>query len=61
MVNFHDHWMKKKQISKSMTNYKLDKIYNDLMKNKNIFGGKLIVVGGGGLYLMTNIIIIIIK
>ncbi len=51
---FHDHWMKKKQISKSMTNYKLDKIYNDLMKNKNIFGGKLIGAGGGGFFLFVT-------
>ena len=36
-----------------MTNYKLDKIYNDLMKNKNIFDDKLIGAGGGGFFLIV--------
>jgi len=51
---FHDHWMQKKEMSKNMTNHKLNKIYNDLMKNKNIFGGKLIGAGGGGFFLFVT-------
>ena len=43
-------WELKKKFSKNISNYKLDKIYNDVM-NKGAFGGKLLGAGGGGFFM----------
>ena len=54
----HDHWTYKKMLSSSMTNNRLDKIYEYLKKSNLILGGKIIGAGGGGfmmLYVPSNI------
>jgi len=51
---FHEHWKIKKQLSKKISNSKLDKIYLNLLKEKSFIGGKLIGAGGGGFYLMVT-------
>ena len=35
-------------LSKNITNSSIDKIYFNLLKDKNIIGGKIIGAGGGG-------------
>ena len=43
----HDHWIRKKQRAKKMTNNNIDRWYDLAMKN-GALGGKLIGAGGGG-------------
>lgn len=43
----HEHWLRKKERAKNMTNPKIDQWYTLAMKNGAI-GGKLIGAGGGG-------------
>lgn len=43
----HEHWLKKRQRSKGMTNEKIDAIYNTGINNGAV-GGKLIGAGGRG-------------
>ena len=43
----HDHWIRKKQRAKKMTNKNIDKWY-DLAMDNGAIGGKLIGAGGGG-------------
>ena len=51
---FHQHWKLKKQLSKEISNSKIDQIYLELMKEKSFLGGKLIGAGGGGFFLMVS-------
>jgi len=44
------HWFEKKKRSKQMTNFFIEKLYNDALKNGAI-GGKLVGAGGGGFLL----------
>ena len=37
-----------------MSNQKLNKIYEKMMKSKLFYGGKIIGAGGGGFYLMAS-------
>ena len=46
----HESWLEKKNLSSSITNYKIDEIY-DLAINKGALGGKLLGAGGGGFFL----------
>ena len=50
---FDDHWKVKKKLSKMISNSTLDKIYMNLMKSNNFYGGKIIGAGGGGFFLMA--------
>ena len=47
----HDAWMEKKELSKSISNSKINEIYDQAMKN-GALGGKLLGAGGGGFLLM---------
>ena len=51
---FHTHWNIKKKLSKNITNSSIDKVYKNLLKDKNIIGGKIIGAGGGGFFLMVT-------
>ncbi len=51
---FHDHWLEKKKLTKNMSNNKLNKIYEKMMKSKLFYGGKIVGAGGGGFYLMAS-------
>ncbi len=51
---FHDHWLEKKKLTKNMSNQKLNKIYEKMMKSKMFYGGKIIGAGGGGFFLMAS-------
>lgn len=51
---FHKHWNIKKKLSKNITNSSIDKIYFNLLKDKNIIGGKIIGAGGGGFFLLVT-------
>lgn len=51
---FHDHWLEKKKLTKNMTNKKLNKIYEKMMKSNLFYGGKIIGAGGGGFFLMAS-------
>lgn len=59
---FDKHWKLKKSLSSKITDKKIDYFYNNLIKNFNIYGGKLIGAGGGGFFLVcTNNKIKLIK
>lgn len=59
---FDKHWNLKKSLSSQITDKKIDYFYNNLVKNFNIYGGKLIGAGGGGFFLIcTNNKIKLIK
>ncbi len=47
---FNEHWLIKKNLSKNMSNKKINQIYDIAMKT-GAYGGKIIGAGGGG-YLM---------
>ena len=47
---FHHHWKLKKQLSKQISNSKIDRIYLNLLKDNSFIGGKLIGAGGGGFF-----------
>ena len=70
----NDYWHLKKSLSKKVTNYKIDEIYNIAM-NSGASGGKVIGSGGGGFILvyckkkfqsnlrknLKNIILLVVK
>ena len=47
----HESWLLKRDISKSVSNSKIDSIYNYALKN-GAFGGKIIGAGGGGFIML---------
>ena len=46
----HESWILKKDLSNSITNYKINQIYDEALK-KGALGGKLLGAGGGGFYM----------
>ena len=46
----HESWLVKKSLSNSITNFKINEIYSDALKN-GALGGKLLGAGGGGFLL----------
>ena len=46
----HESWLEKKELSKAITNSKIDDIYNSAI-SQGAFGGKLLGAGGGGFFL----------
>jgi len=46
----HESWLEKKSLSSSITNYKIDDIYDSAI-TKGALGGKLLGAGGGGFFL----------
>jgi D-glycero-alpha-D-manno-heptose-7-phosphate kinase len=44
----NEHWQQKKGLSNSVSISKVDKIYDELLQEKLILGGKIIGAGGGG-------------
>ena len=46
----HESWILKKNLSDSITNHKINEIYNEAL-NKGALGGKLLGAGGGGFFL----------
>ena len=46
----HESWLLKKNLSNSITNYKINEIYDQALK-KGALGGKLLGAGGGGFFL----------
>jgi len=46
----HESWILKKNLSNSITNYKINQIYDEAL-NKGALGGKLLGAGGGGFFL----------
>lgn len=49
----HDHWLRKRKISKKISNNNIDNLYNKLIKSNFFWGGKLIGAGGGGFFLFV--------
>lgn len=47
----HESWLVKKQLSKAITNNKIDNLYEFVLKNGSI-GGKILGAGGGGFMLV---------
>jgi len=47
----HDAWVEKKELSKSITNHKIDELYKTSIQNGAV-GGKLLGAGGGGFLLI---------
>jgi len=47
----HEAWMQKKELSRSISNNKIDQLYNKFIKN-GALGGKLLGAGGGGFLLL---------
>jgi D-glycero-alpha-D-manno-heptose-7-phosphate kinase len=52
-ILLHDHWMRKREISKKMSNNSIDNLYNKLINSNFFWGGKLIGAGGGGFFLFV--------
>ena len=48
----HEHWMLKKQLSSKVSITKIDKLYEEVCKNHNVLGGKVVGAGGGGFLLL---------
>lgn len=48
----NEHWTQKKELSSLVTITKIDKVYEQLLKEKKILGGKIIGAGGGGFLLL---------
>jgi len=48
----HDHWTHKKKMSTKISVDKIDALYDDVRKNYNVLGGKLIGAGGGGFIML---------
>lgn len=46
----HDQWEEKKKLTDSISNRRVDKIYN-LARKLGVYGGKLLGAGGGGFFL----------
>ena len=46
----HESWLVKKNLSSSISNFKIDEIYNEAIK-RGALGGKLLGAGGGGFFL----------
>jgi D-glycero-alpha-D-manno-heptose-7-phosphate kinase len=51
---FDKHWNLKKSLSNQISDKNIDKFYNNLISNYNIYGGKLIGAGGGGFFLVCT-------
>ena len=49
----HEHWMRKRKISKKISNINIDNLYNKLINSNFFWGGKLIGAGGGGFFLFV--------
>ena len=47
----HHTWMEKKELSKSISNHKIDELYKSSIQN-GALGGKLLGAGGGGFLLI---------
>ena len=47
----HDAWIEKKELSKSISNHKIDELYKTSIQN-GALGGKLLGAGGGGFLLI---------
>ena len=47
----HETWMQKKELSSTISNNKIDKLYSQFIKN-GALGGKLLGAGGGGFLLL---------
>ena len=47
----HDAWIEKKELSRSITNHKIDELYQAAIQN-GALGGKLLGAGGGGFLLV---------
>ncbi len=47
----HETWMQKKELSRSISNNKIDQLYNKFINN-GALGGKLLGAGGGGFLLL---------
>ena len=46
----HESWLEKKNLSSSISSYKIDNIYDEAIR-KGAIGGKLLGAGGGGFFL----------
>ncbi len=51
---FNKHWELKKNLSKKITDKKINNFYDELHTKYNILGGKLIGAGGGGFFLVCT-------
>ena len=47
-----EHWMHKKKMSATISLSKLDKLYDQVKKEFNVLGGKIIGAGGGGFIML---------
>ena len=52
-ILLHNHWMRKRKISKKISNNSIDNLYNKLINSNFFWGGKLIGAGGGGFFLFV--------
>ena len=50
----NQNWVLKKELSSGVTNKEIDSLINDLNKNKEIYGTKLLGAGGGGYLLVVG-------
>lgn len=48
------HWQQKRSLSSSMSNGEIDRLYQQLLDDKYILGGKIIGAGGGGFLLLYS-------
>ena len=48
----HDYWELKKKLSSGISLNSVDCLYEELRKNYNVLGGKIIGAGGGGFFMM---------
>jgi D-glycero-alpha-D-manno-heptose-7-phosphate kinase len=48
----HEHWERKKRMSKKISNQRWDEIYDEARANYNVLGGKIIGAGGGGFLML---------
>lgn len=47
---FHEHWIRKREFTKKMTNDAFDKVYERALR-RGALGGKIVGAGGGGFFL----------
>lgn len=47
-----EHWMHKRQMSKSISLSVLDQLYDDVKRRFGVLGGKIIGAGGGGFFML---------
>jgi len=50
----NQHWQEKRLLNSTMTNHEIDSVYNTLLENDYILGGKIIGAGGGGFLLLYS-------